>query len=222
MRAKRGPRKTTRSKRKGPSWQYEQEASAQGAKRVAGIDEAGRGPLAGPVVAAAVILPPSPSLADLNDSKLLTATHRESLFHLVKEAAVGFGIGIVASETIDKINILQATRLAMVRAVQKIDPPPDYLLIDGPLSLDFNVPQEALIKGDQLSFSIAAAAVLAKVTRDRIMVELHEKYPQYGFDSHKGYATKAHKEAIRRYGPSPVHRKGFRGVCEYLQIPMFG
>lgn len=220
MRAKRGTGTNKRPRQSSPTWQFEQDACALGARRVAGVDEAGRGPLAGPVVAAAVILPDAASIPRLNDSKLLSANQRETLFSLVKETAVGFGVGIVSPETIDEINILQATRLAMTRAVEQIDPLPDYLLIDGPISLDLQTPQRPVIKGDRLSFSIAAAAILAKVTRDRIMMEFHEQFPQYGFDAHKGYATQAHREAIRLHGPSPVHRKCFKGVREYQQMPL--
>ena len=201
----------------GPTWRFEQIAASQGAQKIAGVDEAGRGPLAGPVVAAAVVLPQSAFLPRLNDSKLLSQAQRETLFDLIQQEALGFGIGVVPAETIDQINILQATRLAMVKAVDLIDPPPDYLLIDGPLSLESPIQQEAIIKGDQRSFSIAAAAVLAKVTRDRIMVEMSHKFPEYGFESHKGYPTKAHKEAVQRYGPCPIHRRSFKGVREFVQ-----
>ncbi len=220
MRATRGTGKKSRPPKEGPSWQFEHAACALGAQRIAGIDEAGRGPLAGPVVAAAVILRQEAAISGLNDSKLLTANQRENLFTLVKENAVGFGVGLVPPETIDEINILQATRLAMLRAVEQIAPLPDYLLIDGPISLDVNTPQRPVIKGDRLSFSIAAAAILAKVTRDRIMTELHEQYPLYGFHVHKGYSTQAHRDAIRRHGPSPVHRKCFKGVKEYQQMEL--
>jgi ribonuclease HII len=204
-----------------PSCRYEEEASSQGALRIAGIDEAGRGPLAGPVVAAAVVLPYADPIPDLNDSKLLRADQREALYHRIMEKARGVGFGVVPAATIDEINIFQATRVAMVMAVQDITPPPDYLLIDGPISLDLGTNQRPIIKGDRLSVSIAAAGILAKVTRDRLMMAFHDQYPQYGFDSHKGYATKAHKEALRRHGPSPVHRKCFRGVREYFDLPLF-
>lgn len=198
--------------RAGPTRRFEAEAEALGAGRIAGIDEAGRGPLAGPVVAAAVILSWSPPISGLNDSKLLSEASREKLFIAIQEQAGAVGVGIVSPELIDKINILQATRLAMTQAVSGLDPPPDYLLIDGPLSLDLDIPQNGIVKGDRLSLSIAAASIVAKVTRDRIMKDLHEKYPVYGFDRHKGYGTEVHREALIRYGPSPVHRMCFKGV----------
>jgi len=195
-----------------PSFRFERDAARLGARRIAGIDEAGRGPLAGPVVAAAVVLSASDTISGLDDSKRLTAAARERFFLQIKESAVAFGIGMVSSQTIDKINILQATRLAMVRAAQSITPAPDFLLIDGPISLDVDIPQRPIVKGDRLSVSIAAAAILAKVTRDRIMTKMHSKYPIYGFDRHKGYGTRAHKEALAGHGPCPIHRMSFRGV----------
>ncbi|MFC1833813.1 ribonuclease HII [Thermodesulfobacteriota bacterium] len=207
--------------RVGVSFRFEEEAAATGAKRIAGIDEAGRGPLAGPVVAAAVILASGEPIPELNDSKLLTANKRERLFDFILENARHWGLGIVSPEKIDEINIYQATRLAMIRAVSEISPAPDYLLIDGPIQLDIDIPQRPIVKGDRLSQSVAAASVVAKVTRDRIMTELHDKYPQYGFRQHKGYPTKAHKEAICLHGPSPVHRKCFKGVKEHLEAEPF-
>ena len=203
-----------------PSSKFEKQAADLGALRIAGIDEAGRGPLAGPVVAAAVVLRDPDCLPHLNDSKLLRTEARVKLFDEIQENASALGVGIIPPETIDRINIFQATRLAMSRAVMEIDPLPDYLLIDGTISLDLPIQQRAIIKGDRLSFSVAAASILAKVTRDRIMMELHEQYPQYGFALHKGYATRAHKEAIARYGPCPVHRLCFRGVKE-PDLPLF-
>lgn len=199
-----------------PSCRYEEEAAAAGYLRIAGIDEAGRGPLAGPVVAAAVVLAPQQPLSGLNDSKLVNSRTREWLFETIMGCAVGIGVGIVSAETIDQINIYQATRLAMASAVSQISPPPDFLLIDGPITLELPVRQRPIVKGDRLSVSVAAASIVAKVTRDRLMGELHRQYPQYGFHEHKGYPTKAHKEAICRYGPSPVHRKCFRGVKEFV------
>lgn len=184
------------------------------------MDEAGRGPLAGPVVAAAVVLSSYHLIPDLNDSKLLTSSQREDLFHRIQAKALAIGVASVDSDAINEINIFQATRSAMSQAVCRISPPPDYLLIDGPISIDLDLPQRGVIKGDRLSFSVAAAGIIAKVTRDRIMMELHEQYPQYGFDKHKGYATHAHREAILRYGPSPVHRRFFKGVAESL-LPLF-
>jgi len=206
------------SKIEGPSWRFEEEVGSLGATRIAGIDEAGRGPLAGPVVAAAVVLCRERLIHGLNDSKLLTEAQRERLYGEICKRASSVGIGIVSSEIIDEINILEATRLAMIRAVKGLDRPPDYALVDGPVSLRIEVPQRAVIKGDRLSYSIAAAGIVAKVTRDRIMTELHEQYPMYGFDRHKGYATASHREAIRCHGPCPAHRKTFHGVtgCEQL------
>lgn len=199
-----------------PSYELEIQISANGASRLAGIDEAGRGPLAGPVVAAAVILPIPEPIPGLNDSKKLTSSARERLFDIINDKASAVGVGIVAPETIDRINIYQATRLAMVQAVRQLSLSPDYLLIDGPMSLDLDTPQQGIVKGDRRSCSIAAASIIAKVTRDRIMEEFHETYPHYGFSAHKGYGTKAHKEAIMKHGPCPIHRKCFRGVKEFL------
>jgi ribonuclease HII len=173
------------------------------------------------VVAAAVVLPLDDPIEGLNDSKLLTPRQRERVFLAVKERARAVQVAIVSPETIDRINIYQATRAAMAEAVQAVSPSPDYLLIDGTIRLDLNIPQRAIVKGDRLSVSVAAAGVVAKVTRDRLMMELHEQYPEYGFNAHKGYATKAHKEAIRRHGPCPAHRKCFRGVKEHLLPPLF-
>jgi len=204
-----------------PSFRFEQEALSLGALRIAGIDEAGRGPLAGPVVAAAVVLPLDDPIEGLNDSKLLTPRQRERVFLAVKAHARAVQVAIVPPETIDRINIYQATRAAMAEAVQAVSPSPDYLLIDGTIRLDLNIPQRAIVKGDRLSVSVAAAGVVAKVTRDALMMELHEQFPEYGFNAHKGYATKAHKEAIRRYGPCPAHRRCFRGVKEHLLPPLF-
>lgn len=203
------------------SLQFEEEAAALGAFRCAGVDEVGRGPLAGPVVAAAVILPPEYLPEDLNDSKVLTAQQRERNFESIKKNAIAVGIGTVSVEQIDELNIYQASRLAMKMAVQAIAPPPDYLLIDGRASLDVTIRQRSIIKGDGLSPSVAAASVIAKVTRDRMMMDLHARYPQYGFDGHKGYATASHREALRRYGPSPVHRKSFSSVRELFPLPLF-
>ena len=204
------PRLTSAASR--PSSRFEDEASSQGARRIAGIDEAGRGPLAGPVVAAAVVLRRDVPIAGLNDSKLLTEASRERLFDLIHERAEAVAVGIVPPRTIDTINILQATRLAMKTAVSELDPPPDYLLIDGPISLELDMPQRPIIKGDRLSVSVAAAGIVAKVTRDRIMQALHQQYPHYGFHQHKGYGTKAHKAALKHYGPCPEHRMCFKGV----------
>lgn len=194
------------------SSRFEDEVSEGGARRIAGIDEAGRGPLAGPVVAAAVVLFPGASIANLNDSKLVPAGTREIVFDEIHSNAVAIGIGIVPPGAIDQINIYQATRLAMVQAVEQIIPLPDYLLIDGPISLDLDIPQLPIVKGDRLCKSVAAASIIAKVTRDRIMMELHERYPLYGFDAHKGYGTEVHRNALKRYGPCAEHRLCFKGV----------
>jgi len=204
-----------------PSCAFEEEAARLGASRIAGIDEAGRGPLAGPVVAAAVVIPYAAPIPELNDSKMLAEEARERLFSLIMDRALSVGVARVPPEEIDRINIYQATRLAMSMAVKSMSPLPDYLLIDGPLSLDLNIRQRSIIKGDRLCYSVAAASIVAKVTRDRIMLELHEQYPQYGFDSHKGYGTKAHMQALERHGPCSAHRKCFRGVRERLPTPLF-
>ena len=195
-----------------PSSRFEDEAAAEGAFRIAGIDEAGRGPLAGPVVAAAVVLPSYDLIPDLNDSKLLTPVQREDLCRRIEANASAIGIALADVNEIHEINIYQATRSAMRQAVSQISPLPDYLLIDGNIKLDLDLRQRSIVKGDKLSFSVAAAGIMAKVTRDRIMLELHEEFPEYGFDRHKGYATLEHRQAILRYGPSPVHRRSFKGV----------
>lgn len=200
-----------------PSTRFEDEAAAQGATLIAGVDEAGRGPLAGPVVAGAVVLRTPDCIPELNDSKLLDHSTRDGLCEQIHAHALAMGIGVVSSADIDRINIYQATRLAMKMAIMEMSLVPDYLLIDGNMRLDVTIPQKAIVKGDRLSFSIAAASILAKVFRDRLMMELHEQYPQYGFDKHKGYATKAHRDALRRYGPCPIHRTGFRGVKEFFE-----
>ncbi|MBI4965979.1 MAG: ribonuclease HII [Desulfomonile tiedjei] len=204
-----------------PSSRFEDEARRCGARRIAGIDEAGRGPLAGPVVAAAVILPVADCIPDLNDSKLLTPAMRDKLFQKLRDCSAAFGIGIIPSETIDEVNIYQATLLAMKRAVADLGPAPDYLLIDGNMRLEMDIPQKSIIKGDRLCFSIAAAGIVAKVTRDSIMMELHEKFPLYGFAKHKGYATASHREAIIKHGPCSVHRTCFSGVKEFIEPPLF-
>lgn len=183
---------------------------------VAGIDEAGRGPLAGPVTAAAVILPAGLSISGVDDSKKLTPQKREKLFETITEQALSVGIGIVHPAEIDRINILQATRHAMLVAVQHLSPQADYLLIDGISTIDSAIPQKTIKKGDSLSLSIAAASIIAKVTRDRYMVEMDSKYPGYGFAAHKGYGSATHLEAIKRLGPSPIHRLTFGGVKEHV------
>lgn len=202
-------------------WEFEHQATTTGYKRIAGIDEAGRGPLAGPVVSAAVILPENFSLEGINDSKKLSEKKRNALFPLIKEQAIAFSTGIASHLEIDQINILQASLLSMKRAAQNLSYPPDYispdfLLIDGKFTIDMDIEQSAIIKGDSRSVSIAAASIIAKVTRDAIMKDLHELYPQYNFIKHKGYPTKAHKEAILKHGPCPVHRRTFKGVKEVV------
>ncbi len=197
-------------------WFFEKKATAEGFNKVAGIDEAGRGPLAGPVVSAAVILPKNFSVSDVVDSKKLTAKKRARLYQEIYTHAVSVGVGIVDSVEIDRINILQASLLSMSMAAQNLRPQPECLLIDGTFSISSHLPQKPIAKGDALSISIAAASIVAKVTRDRLMEEYHAYYPQFGFSQHKGYPTRAHKEAIRKFGYCPIHRRTFRGVKEYL------
>ena len=176
---------------------------------ICGVDEAGRGPLAGPVCAAAVILPKGLLIPGLNDSKKLTDKRRRELFPIIQQEAVSFGIAFASQEEIDEINILQATFLAMRRAIDQLDPKPDFALIDGNRETDFGVPCKTVIKGDSLSANIAAASVLAKVTRDNWMIEAAEKYPGYGFEIHKGYGTKAHYAALEKLGPCAIYRRTF-------------
>ncbi len=204
-----------------PTFHFEEEACRLGAKRIAGIDEAGRGPLAGPVVAAAVILPRDAHIPDINDSKLLAATMRERLYREITSVAVDIGVGVVPSEVIDRINIYQATLEAMRQAVMNLSAPPDYLLVDGPMKPTDAFPQTAIIKGDRLSVSIAAAGIVAKVTRDTMMMDYHRLYPQYGFASHKGYPTKAHREALFVHGPCRIHRMCFKGVRSPEEVASF-
>ena len=176
---------------------------------ICGVDEAGRGPLAGPVCAAAVILPKHLQIPGLTDSKKLSDKKRRELFPIIQQQAIAYGIGLASEAEIDEINILQATFLAMGRAMDQLSIRPEIALIDGNRETDFGLPVKTVVKGDSLSANIAAASVLAKVTRDNIMVELAEQYPEYGFEIHKGYGTKAHYEALRTYGPCPIHRKSF-------------
>ncbi|HIV46397.1 MAG TPA: ribonuclease HII [Candidatus Acutalibacter stercorigallinarum] len=188
---------------------YEKRAGEQGFSAVCGIDEAGRGPLAGPVCAAAVILPPDCDIPGLNDSKKLSEKKREALFPVIQEKALAFGIGWATAEEIDRVNILQATFLAMARAVEALPAPADYALVDGNRMPPLPIPGETIVKGDATSASIAAASILAKVSRDRLLRRLDEEHPEYGFAKHKGYGTKAHYEAIRKYGLLPEHRRSF-------------
>ena len=190
-------------------WRYEREAFAEGFAVVCGVDEAGRGPLAGPVCAAAVILPRETVIEGLNDSKKLTDQKRRALYDVITERAVAYGIAFASEQEIDEINILQATFLAMERAMQKLTVRPQLALIDGNRAKDFGLPVRTIVSGDALSASIAAASILAKVTRDRLMEELDGEYPQYGFAIHKGYGTKRHYEALRAFGPCPIHRRTF-------------
>ena len=176
---------------------------------ICGVDEAGRGPLAGPVCAAAVVLPKGLVIPGLNDSKKLSDKRRRELFPIIQQEAVSFGIAFASQEEIDEINILQATFLAMRRAMEQLNPQPEFALIDGNRETDFGVPCKTVIKGDSLSANIAAASVLAKVTRDNWMMEAAEKYPGYGFEIHKGYGTKAHYAALEKLGPCPIHRRSF-------------
>jgi len=192
---------------------FERRVYHRGFQRVCGIDEAGRGPLAGPVVAAAVILPRDADLTDVKDSKLLSPMQREACYEAIVGCALDVGIGRIDAQEIDRINILQATFRAMIQAVQNLRSLPDYLLIDGPYELALPIVQEGIPGGDVKSLSIAAASIVAKVRRDRLMVEYHDLYPHYGFDQHKGYPTRAHCEALGRYGSCPIHRQSFRGVA---------
>ena len=197
-------------------FEFETKASHQGFKNIAGIDEAGRGPLAGPVVAAAVIFPSQVNIQGLNDSKKLSTKKREELFPKIQEISVSYGVAVVGEKVIDKINILQAARLAMKQAVETLKITPGLLLIDGNQKIDSTLNQWPIVKGDSRSLSIAAASVLAKVTRDRIMDDYHKLYPQYEFKRHKGYGTKLHRNLIQEHGPCPIHRNTFKGVAEYI------
>ncbi|MFH1028171.1 MAG: ribonuclease HII [Pseudomonadota bacterium] len=198
---------------------YEKIAQAQGFQRIAGVDEVGRGPLAGPVMATAVILPPGLHIPGIDDSKKLSPFKREILFDVITAKALAIGTGSVEPEIIDSINILQATRLAMLTAVRQLSPLPDFLLIDGITPINTSIPQKTVKKGDSLSLSIAAASIIAKVTRDRLMVEMDQRYPGYGFAGHKGYGSALHLEAIRQLGPCPIHRLTFGGVKEHVKCP---
>lgn len=190
-------------------WEIENSLYADGFEVICGVDEAGRGPLAGPVCAAAVVLPKGLEIPGLTDSKKLTDKKRRELFPIIQEQAIAYGIGLASHEEIDEINILQATYLAMERALAQLHTKPDIALVDGNRAKDFGLPVRTVVKGDSLSANIAAASVLAKVTRDNLMLELAQQYPEYGFEVHKGYGTKAHYEALRQYGASPIHRVTF-------------
>jgi ribonuclease HII len=195
---------------------YETELLRAGYVSIAGTDEAGRGPLAGPVVAAAVILHPGQTIPGVTDSKKLSERQREKLYPIIMTEARGVGIGICDHEEIDHMNILRASLEAMRRAVMALPAAADFLLVDGSFTVPLEIPQQAVIKGDSLSLSIAAASIIAKVTRDRLMVEFDALYPGYGFAGHKGYPSASHRAAIASLGPCPIHRKSFRGVKEFV------
>ena len=202
-----------------PTFAEEERLRAQGYRLIAGIDEAGRGPLAGPVVAAAVILPPEerPSwLSLVRDSKQLTQLRREAIFDCMVESGIAFGVGVVSHEVIDERGIAPATRLAMRYAIEKLSTRPDYLLIDYMRLPGVRIPQKGVVDGDSICVSIAAASIVAKVTRDRLMVELDGRYPGYGLAQHKGYGTPEHLEALQKLGPCHIHRKTFTPVREHL------
>ncbi len=190
-------------------WEIEDSCYADGVNVICGVDEAGRGPLAGPVCASAVILPAHLDIPGLTDSKKLTDKKRRELFPVIQEQAIAWGISMASCEEIDEINILQATFLAMQRALEQLNVRPDLVLIDGNRAKDFGLPVKTVVKGDSLSMNIAAASILAKVTRDDWMIRMAQTYPQYAFDIHKGYGTKAHYAALTEFGPCPIHRKTF-------------
>ena len=194
-----------------PSFDIEEALIAEGYSVICGVDEAGRGPLSGPVVAAACILPTGATIEGLDDSKKLSPKKREALFDVITKTAISYSIASASVEEIDQMNILNATLLAMRRAIEGLSVKPDFALIDGNINRDFPLPAKAVIKGDSLSTSIAAASILAKVTRDRLCIEDDKAYPQYEFAKHKGYGTARHMALIREHGPSPLHRKSFLG-----------
>lgn len=196
----------------GPTKEFEQEARLRGFRRIAGLDEAGRGPLAGPVVAAAVVLPFQCRIAGLDDSKLLSEPVRERLYAGILDQAVGVGVGIAEAGEIDSLNILEATRVAMRRAIESLALTPDYLLLDAVTLPAVRIPSRPIIKGDALSYSIAAASIVAKVTRDRLMAEHHDAFPNYNFLSHKGYCTEEHLRRLAEHGPCAIHRRTFAPV----------
>mmetsp|Transcript_5062 Transcript_5062/g.2836 ORF Transcript_5062/g.2836 Transcript_5062/m.2836 type:complete len:204 (+) Transcript_5062:4226-4837(+) len=197
-------------------WLFEKEAGKKGYKKIAGIDEAVRGPLAGPVVSAAIILPKNFCNHDIDDSKKISPKKREYLSVLLFEEAESFGIGMVHNAQIDRINILQSSLLSMKIAVENLSTMPDFLLVDGINKIASNIPQKSIPKGDSLRISIAAASIIAKVTRDQIMEVEHKKYPEYGFNKHKGYPTKQHKKALKKFGPCSIHRYTFKGVKDIV------
>lgn len=203
-------------------WDIEENLRKEGHRFIVGIDEAGRGPLAGPVVAAAVVMPVGLTIPGLRDSKKMTPRQREEIYQCIFGCAQAIGIGIVSHRMIDKINILQSTYLAMKRAINRLTAPIDYVIVDGYPIPGLNYPQKGIIHGDAFCFSIAAASVVAKVTRDRIMVRMGDFFPQYGFAVHKGYPTQSHLDALARYGPCPIHRFSFSPVrrCYERRLPM--
>ncbi len=196
----------------GPTHFFEESTRICGFRLIAGLDEAGRGPLAGPVVAAAVILPRGCSFKGLRDSKLLTESQREKLYDDIATRALGWSVGLATEKEIDRLNILGATRVAFSRAIEGLSPQPDFLLLDAMRLTRVPIPQRAIVKGDRLSVSIAAASVMAKVSRDRLMLEYHERYPQYQFHIHKGYPTPEHLKRLAHFGPCECHRQSFRPV----------
>ncbi|MCL7489636.1 MAG: ribonuclease HII [Desulfobulbaceae bacterium] len=201
------------------TFHYERSLIRAGYPSVAGVDEAGRGPLAGPVVAGCVILPDYAEYFRFKDSKVLTPERREALYDYLRECGAGIGFGVVSPAEIDRINILQASLQAMARAVSQLtghERQPDYLLVDGKFVAPVDLPQQPLVKGESKSASIAAASIVAKVERDRLMADYHREYPEYNFARNKGYATKDHRQAIARHGPCPIHRRTFKGVREFL------
>jgi len=195
---------------------FERRLRAAGVEYIAGIDEAGRGPLAGPVVAAAVVLPPDCDLPGVTDSKKLSARRREQLFVPIRRQALAVGVGIVNAAQIDRLNILQATLVAMTQALERLKVTPGHLLVDGITPVPVSIAQQTIKQGDSRSLSIASASIIAKVVRDRMMLVYDKRYPQYGFAAHKGYGTAAHRQAIAACGPCELHRKTFAGVREYL------
>ncbi|MFH0933089.1 MAG: ribonuclease HII [Nitrospirota bacterium] len=199
-------------------YQYDESLRGKGFLRIAGIDEAGRGPLAGPVVAAAVVFSKCITIKGLRDSKKVPEKERETLYPEILRFSEDVGVGIVGHEEIDRLNILRATRLAMQYAVEDLSQPPDILVIDALSLPSIQIKQLSIIKGESISASIAAASIVAKFVRDKIMMEYHQQYPQYNFDKHKGYSTKEHLDMIRLYGPCPIHRKSFQKVMS-LELP---
>lgn len=195
-------------------WAFEKQAHEQGFRVVAGTDEAGRGPLAGPVVAAAVIMPPDFDPEGVTDSKKLTPARRRKAYERIYASGAAVGLFIVDAAEIDRINILAASLLAMRMAVENLSPPPDHVFVDGPHRFPAKISQSPLISGDSRCLSIAAASIVAKVTRDRLMERYHMDWPQYGFDRHKGYGTADHRKALAEFGACPIHRRSFAGVCD--------